>query len=49
MLGDSVQRGDAVIRTMMLVVARHMHRRGAYVCGVHSFKFLFYTFILWLR
>ena len=27
MLGDSVLRGDAVIRAMMWVVARHMHGR----------------------
>jgi len=40
-LGDSVRRGDAVIRAMMWVVARHMHRRGVCVCGVYSFKFLF--------
>jgi len=36
MLGDSVSRGDAVIRVMMWVVVRHMHRCGASVCGVHS-------------
>jgi len=46
MLGDSVLRGDAVIRTMMWVVTRHMHRRGVYVCGVYSFKFLFCMIIL---
>jgi len=28
MLGDSVPIGDAVIRTMMRVVTRHMHGRG---------------------
>jgi len=36
MLGDSVLRGDVVIRAMMWVVAHHMRRCGAYVCGVHS-------------
>ena len=48
MLVVSVLRGDAVIRAMMLVVARHMHRCGVCVCGVHSFKFLFCMFILGL-
>jgi len=48
MLGDFVLRGDAIIRAMMWVVVRHMHRCGAYVCGVHSFKFSFCIFILWL-
>jgi len=46
MLGDSVLRGDAVIRAMMWVVAHHMRRCGAYVCGVHGFKFLSNMFIL---
>jgi len=46
MLGDSILRGDAVIRAMMWVVVRHMHRCGTYVCVVHSFKFLFSMFIL---
>jgi len=40
MLGDSVLRGDAVTRAMMWVVARHMHRCGTSVCGVHRFKIL---------
>ena len=48
MLGDSVLRGDAVIRAMMWVVTCHMHRRGVCVCGVYSFKFLICMFILWL-
>jgi len=48
MLGDSVLRGDAVIRAMMLVVARHMHGQGVCVCGVYSFNFLFCMIILWL-
>jgi len=48
MLGDSILRGDAVIRAMMWVVARHMHGRGVCVCGVYSFNFLFCMSILWL-
>ena len=38
--GDSILRGDAVTRAMMWVVARHMHRCGTSVCGVHRFKIL---------
>jgi len=48
MVGDSVLRGDAVIRAMMWVVTHNMHGCGVYVCGVYSFKFLFFIFILWL-
>jgi len=48
MLGDAVQRGDAITGAMMWVVARHMHRCGICVYVVHSFKFLFCMFILWL-
>jgi len=48
MLGDSVLRGDAVIKAMMWVVARHVHGRGVCVYGVYNFKFLFCMFILWL-
>ena len=48
MLGYSVRWGDAVVRAMMWVVARHMHGWGVSVYGVYSFKFLFCIFILWL-
>jgi len=48
MLGDSVLRGDVIIRAMMGVVTYHMHGSGVYACGVCRFKFLFYMFILWL-
>ena len=46
--GVSIQRGDVVTRAMMLVGARHMHRCGTCVCGVHSSKLLFCMFILGL-
>ena len=48
MLEDSVLRGDAVIRAMMWVVARHVHGRGVCIYGVYNFEFLFCMFILWL-
>ena len=48
MLGNSILRGDAVTRAMMGVATRHMHGWGVYMCGVYSFRFLFYMFIIWL-
>jgi hypothetical protein len=44
MMGDSVLRGDAVTRTMMWVVALHIHVWGIHVCGAHSFLILYCMF-----
>ena len=47
-VGNSVLRGDAVIRVMMWVVTHHMHGRVSVYVGCIVLKFLFCMSILWV-